>query len=1600
MTATSFAQANQLFKEGKIEEAIAFYKKATTKSNQFYCSHHNLGEALIKAGRIKEAAAAFREALAINPNSAWSLYKLGAMLNKLGQYKEAVGYLRQAVEKKTNVPEFYLSLGRALVHLGQWSDAEESLYQVVDFCVDSLPLEEEAKQVYGTSLMTFYVSEAYFYLGDIKFGQQQWSEAVKFYRQSWETNYGKLECCMGWAASLGKLGRWSEVVECYRQSAHLFDESEEFLFGFGQALSQLGRWKEAVVKYRLVVEINPKSAEFRHHLGYALMQLKYWVQAEIELRKAAELHPASTVFWQHLGNVLRELGKREEAVKVYQRGQQIDTVSVSPKQIADKQLLERVRKYLKASKSKKKNVVVYTAICNNYDVLKIPEFLCPDWDYVCFTDRAQYPGEHCWEIRHFDYIHEDSTRTARYVKTHPHIYFNNYEYSIWIDAHILVKSNFLEEFLNSFIKNQQLFAAIPHPYRNCTYQEANICSQQEKDDKDTIEEQTTHYQQEGLPYELGLIETGVMIRKHNDNCIRNLHNLWWEEIEKYSKRDQLSVMFALWKTDLKWIPLMKKGRSTRNHPGFGFFQHGLRSTTRDIPYQIPSFLPKEFAFEQTPFWHSKTKPYDRNSLKSISAFPIDIVICVHNALEHVKNCINSVLVNLLPSHKIIIVDDGSDYDTWDYLKQIAAQNHSITLVRHEIAKGYTKSANLGMQIADAEFVILLNSDTIVSPDWALKLLQTAMSSNLIGVVGPMSNAASWQSLPFVKDPKNGGMIINELPEGKTVADMDKFCEQYGWFGHFPRVPLINGFCYGIKREVIDAIGYFDEEAFPKGYGEEDDYSMRALNAGFTHALATHCYVFHAKSKSFGAETRSVLAEAGGNALRARHGEKRIKRAVISLNFHPFLKRLRAYAGEYYGVEVLEKGLTKLSSVPKNTNLPESSDLPKSTNLPESSGPSDSPQKLANYDLSQLTKINSVIFPKELLLVKISLQELQENSVFTENMRGKPLEEPPGKVLWIIPNCRNILAGGIRTVFMVAEEFSRSWNSKNVFLIQMTSPTEVFLDKSTIKKFFPDLNFELIVFNFDDNPKEIPRTDIAFCTAWHTAYLLARYNNCQAKFYFMQDDESLFYPAGSVSGTIDMTYRFGFHCIANSLGIAEKYKQYGDNVTYFTPGIDRSIYYPKPYSKNKLPWQVVFYGRPKNKRNAFALGIEALKLVKLHFQDNVRIVSVGSDWKPKDYGLESIIENLGVLDSLEKVAELYGNSHVGLVFMLTPHPSYQPLEYMASGCATVSNYNLGTSWLFQHEQNSLLSSLLPDDVAGNIIRLLENNQLREQIIKGGLETTKKMDWKFAFERIKEFVINPDSDDTKNYRISNAEKISINPRDEFIKILREGNFDYLDFGCSKGNSLNWSKRLFGGKQGLGIDIDPKKIAQAKAAGHNAVIFDINNIPTKKLVRFTVLSHLLQNLPSENDVKAFVRKACQVSTDFVFIKQPYFDADGYLFQNGLKLFFSDWTGHPNQMTTLSLFKLMKELKDEGLLQKFSIHGKKPILSSDDNHVQSINAPIDQHHFDSSKHPPKIQGLKFEFPVFYETVVMISISGVSHYEYFKKFPTDATFFESWSVD
>ncbi|MEB3277609.1 MAG: tetratricopeptide repeat protein [Lyngbya sp.] len=323
---SKFQEANLLLRTGKLEEAAIAYRAATEENSGFYAAYQNLGETLWKLERLDEAVEALRRAVALNPRAVWGLYKLGELLRLRGEFEEAAGYLRRAVELKSDVAEFHLGLGAALVKLGELKEGEGCLRRVMQFPTSSIP--------------TSSLAEAYYYLGVAKSQQQQWSEAVEWYRRGLELNPAAVDCCLALARALGQLGRWSEAVDCYRQVVAL-SESGEVLFALGKALaelrrfeeaiaeyqraialgfadaevrhhlgyafSQLGRYEEAVVELRQVLEVNPKSAQVRHQLGYALMRLQRWREAAVELRKVVELNPGSAVVWQQLDFALSSL---------------------------------------------------------------------------------------------------------------------------------------------------------------------------------------------------------------------------------------------------------------------------------------------------------------------------------------------------------------------------------------------------------------------------------------------------------------------------------------------------------------------------------------------------------------------------------------------------------------------------------------------------------------------------------------------------------------------------------------------------------------------------------------------------------------------------------------------------------------------------------------------------------------------------------------------------------------------------------------------------------------------------------------------------------------------------------------------------------------------------------------------------------------------------------------------------------------------------------------------------------------------------------------------------------------------------------------------
>lgn len=193
--------------------------------------------------------------------------------------------------------------------------------------------------------------------------------------------------------------------------------------------------------------------------------------------------------------------------------------------------------------------VVYTAIIGDYDNLKDPEYVNSNFDYICFTDNKDLKSD-VWDIRIIENLNLDNTRKARRYKILPHKYLSEYDYSLWVDAAFRIIGD-LEKYLNKYLRNG-LLLGVSHSKRNCIYEEAKACIGLEKDNESVINSQIKKYKDDNYPKNNGLIESGVLFRKHNDTKVIKLMEEWYDEIIHHSKRDQLSFDYVMWKNDFEY----------------------------------------------------------------------------------------------------------------------------------------------------------------------------------------------------------------------------------------------------------------------------------------------------------------------------------------------------------------------------------------------------------------------------------------------------------------------------------------------------------------------------------------------------------------------------------------------------------------------------------------------------------------------------------------------------------------------------------------------------------------------------------------------------------------------------------------------------------------------------------------------------------------------------------------------------------------------------------------------------------------------------------------------------------------------------------------
>jgi GT2 family glycosyltransferase len=236
---------------------------------------------------------------------------------------------------------------------------------------------------------------------------------------------------------------------------------------------------------------------------------------------------------------------------------------------------------------------------------------------------------------------------------------------------------------------------------------------------------------------------------------------------------------------------------------------------------------------------------------------IDVIIPVYKGARETRRCIDSVLGNLQrEAFEVVVVDDASpDPDIVAGLRDLAAKGR-ISLLSNDTNAGFVHSVNRGMALHPDRDVVLLNSDTEVANDWLDRLRQSAWSRPDIGTATPFSNNATICSYPY---PGWSGGVPGTL----GLAALDCLFATTNT-GRTVELPTAVGYCMYIRRACLEQVGLFDAERFGRGYGEENDFCLRAASAGWCNVLAADIFVFHEGAVSFSAE-RSERAEA---ALRA------------------------------------------------------------------------------------------------------------------------------------------------------------------------------------------------------------------------------------------------------------------------------------------------------------------------------------------------------------------------------------------------------------------------------------------------------------------------------------------------------------------------------------------------------------------------------------------------------------------------------------------------------------------------------------------------------------------------------------------------------------
>ncbi len=217
--------------------------------------------------------------------------------------------------------------------------------------------------------------------------------------------------------------------------------------------------------------------------------------------------------------------------------------------------------------------VIYTVLIGNYDEIRQPTVVDDRFDYVLFSNSIIDSQIGVWQVRSIPYEEGSTILRSRYAKCLPNHVLGSYDASLYIDANIQIVSSFVYDRFIDIINNGVEWAGIQHPSQNCVYEEmCAIVDLKWVHDYDVVDWYGT-LKKAGFPENWGLYENNVIFRRHTEK-VDTIGVLWWQTLITGCKRDQFSLMYALWKYQPTMDLILPKGECPRlNSSSFRYYAH-------------------------------------------------------------------------------------------------------------------------------------------------------------------------------------------------------------------------------------------------------------------------------------------------------------------------------------------------------------------------------------------------------------------------------------------------------------------------------------------------------------------------------------------------------------------------------------------------------------------------------------------------------------------------------------------------------------------------------------------------------------------------------------------------------------------------------------------------------------------------------------------------------------------------------------------------------------------------------------------------------------------------------------------------------------------